>query len=166
METLFFYLFSFLAILGALGTIVLRQPVRALLSLLLAMLALAGLFTLLGAFFVAMVHIIVYAGAVLVLFLFVIMLQGLGAKSEKLGTSFSKIHLSLSLITGLALAGILTGAFSESTVSFLSFQGTVETVGKALFTDFVLPFEMIAVLLLLGIIAAILLAKKNQGETL
>ena len=93
-ENFIFYPFSALAVLGALGVITLRKPTYALLSLMGTMFSLAVLFFLLGAPFVAMVHLVVYAGAVLVLFLFVIMLLGLSAKESRATEGFKKAFCS------------------------------------------------------------------------
>ena len=162
MEPILFYLFSGLAIASALGVILLPQPTRALLSLLVTMFALAVLFILLGAYFVAMAHLIVYAGAVLVLFLFVILLQGIGGKEIPFRDRFRKTYLGLASFVGFAFLSIVV--FLAGTFLFphpQGVQGTVETVGYSLFQTFLLPFELTSVLLLLGIFAAVALAKKD-----
>ena len=157
-----FYFFSGLAILSAVCVIVLPKPTRALLSLIVTMLSLAVLFILLQAYFVAMTHIIVYAGAVLVLFLFVIMLQGVGAKDIPFKDRFHAGYLFLSSFVGITF--LITTVFLAASFLFPTprgVQGTVETVGQSLFQNFLLPFELTSVLLLLGVFAAVTLVKKD-----
>lgn len=175
--TFLFYCFSGLALLAALFVILLKDPVRALLSLVVLMFTLAVLYLTLGAAFLAMANIVVYAGAVLVLFLFVIMLQGLGAKDIPLGRRFPKIHIFLSvfvcLIFFIALALVWTnvgagfprpelGAGTAPLPPARGIQGTVEAVGETLFQKYLLPFELTSFLLLLGVFAAVALAKKEE----
>ena len=165
MEAPLFYLFSGLSLAGAVLVITLREPVRALLALVFSMLSLAVLFILLGAFFVAMAHIIVYAGAVLVLFLFVIMLQGLGTKDIPLAARFQKGYLVLATFVGVSFLVIVT--YAGRAYLFANprgAQGTVEAVGRALFQNYLLPFELTSFLLLLGVFAAVALAKKEGRE--
>jgi len=163
MESFLFYLFSGIAVLGALFVVVLSSPTRALLSLFLVMVSLAVLFTLLGAYFVAMVHIIVYAGAVLVLFLFVIMLQGFSAKTPSFFTRFSKVYEFFACFVVALLGIFLVSTISKSIPGVgHDVQGTVENVGSLLFSKYLLPFELISILLLLGIFAAIALAKEDR----
>ena len=159
MEAFLFYPFALLAILGALGVITLRQPTRALLSLILTMFSLAVLFFLLQAPFVAMVHVVVYAGAVLVLFLFVIMLLGIGAREPKLGENLKKGFLGLAFFVPTAFLGFLL--YLASTLSrepLQSVPGSPESFGKLLFTRYLLPFELVSFLLLIGVFAAVALA--------
>ncbi len=162
--TLFlFYFFSAVSIISALLVIGLPKPTRALLCLIVTMFALAVLYLLLGAPFVAMAHLIVYAGAVLILFLFVIMLQGLGATDIPLGQRFSQGYLLLAgFVAGafiLTFAAIAKIPFANSSGIF----GTVENIGHALFHHYVLPFELTSLLLLLGVFAAVSLAKKEDA---
>jgi len=163
MEALFFYTFSAISILSAFVVILHRKPTRALLALIVTMFSLAILFILLGAYFIAMIHIIVYAGAVLVLFLFVIMLQGIGAKDVPLFDRFRNIHyVVVSLVcvtfTGFLIYIVSNHAFPASQQT----NGTVENIGITLFSRYLLPFELTSVVLLLGIFAAVALAKKEK----
>ena len=164
MESALFYIFSALSILSAFFVVFASRPTRSLLSLIVVMFSLAVLFLLLGAYFVAMVHIIVYAGAVLVLFLFVIMMQGVGSKDIPLFQRFKGWHLILSGITGLVFIGSAVCFFRNQHLgTALGVQGTVENVGLALFQDYLLPFELISILLLIGVFAAVALAKKEDA---
>ena len=162
MSLLLFYLFSAVALISALLVIVLSRPTRALLSLMVTMFALSVLYLLMGAYFVAMAQIIVYAGAVLILFLFVIMLQGIGAQEIPLGSRFSTFQVALSLATGLALT-VLTVLILHRFSGPLpaGVLGTTEEIGRSLFRNYLLPFELTSILLLVGVFAAIALAKKE-----
>ena len=159
-----FYFFSGLAILSAFSVIFAPRPTRALLSLIVTMLSLSVLYLLLGAPFVAMVNLIVYAGAVLVLFLFVIMLQGIGAIDIPFWTRFPKIHLFLAVILALALlGGTLTVLKQIVPVQSTVVDGSIEAIGRLLFHDYLIPFELTSFLLLLGVLAAVSLAKGEEA---
>lgn len=159
-----FYFFSAVAVLSALSVIAHPKPTRALLSLIVTLFALAVIYVLLGASFVAMVHLIVYAGAVLVLFLFVIMLQGIGAVEIPLKNRFSPGHLFLFLLAAIGFAALLVCGFLKLDLPpALTVQGSIESVGSLLFRDYLIPFELTSILLLIGIFAAVSLAKKDPA---
>ena len=163
MEAFLFYPFAFLAILGALGVVGLRKPVRAVLALVLTMFSLAVLFLLLQAPFVAMVHIVVYAGAVLVLFLFVIMLLGIGAQESRLSENAKKGFLGLAFFVPGAFLIHLLYLFSPLVREFPQrVAGSPEFFGRFLFTRYLLPFELISFLLLIGVFAAVALASSRR----
>ena len=165
MEAFLFYPFALLAVLGALGVILLRKPVRALLSLILTMFSLAVLFLLLRAPFVAMVYIVVYAGAVLVLFLFVIMLLGIGARESKVGENLKKGFLGLAFFVPTAFLAVLLYLASTLTREPLQpVSGSPESFGRLLFTRYLLPFELVSFLLLIGVFAAVALASAKPQE--
>ncbi len=168
-ETALFVILAAAAVVTALGVILQRNPVNSAIFLILTFFSLAGVYLLLNAEFIAIVQILVYAGAIMVLFLFVIMLLNLG-KERKLIT-----RLGLQKGVGVLLAAVLLfqvgivfkaallegtkGTFSPDQVARL---GNTETVARLLFTDFLLPFEITSVLLLVAIIGAIVLAKKEM----
>ena len=164
MTAFLFYLFGGLALLSASAVILLPKPTRALLCLVVTMFALAVIYLLLGAYFVAMVHIIVYAGAVLVLFLFVIMLQGTGAKELPLFDRFNKSQILLSGLVAAAFLGLLLYFLHGLNLAPASsgFSGQTENFGMELFRNYVLPFELTSLLLLIGVFAAVGLAKKED----
>lgn len=165
MEALLFYPFAFLAVLGALGVVFIRKPVRALLALILTMFSLAVLFLLLQAPFVAMVYIVVYAGAVLVLFLFVIMLLGIGAQESGLGENIKKSFLGLAFFVPSAfLLHLLYLASTLSREPLEPIPGSPESFGRLLFTHYLLPFELVSFLLLIGVFAAVALASAKSQE--
>lgn len=138
-----------------------RNPVTSAMFLVLTILSMAGLFILLHAFFLAWVQVIVYAGAVIVLFLFVISLLDLKAEAMR------KIKL-YGVVAGLVSVGAIIIMFLKSLGATLldpdsppSVEGGTATLGKLLFTQYVLPFEVVSVLLLVAMIGVILLSKKN-----
>ncbi|HTL47146.1 MAG TPA: NADH-quinone oxidoreductase subunit J [Verrucomicrobiae bacterium] len=164
MEAFLFYFFSAVAILSALCVVFCPKPTRALLSLIITMAGLSVIYLILGAHFIAISQIIVYAGAVLVLFLFVIMLQGIGAEDLPLLKRFHPVFLPLA---GVGTACLFTFLFlvlkRTPFPAALGVNGTIQAVGHSLFTQFLLPFELTSVLLLLGVFAAIALGKQEEA---
>ncbi|MDE3198222.1 MAG: NADH-quinone oxidoreductase subunit J [Acidobacteriota bacterium] len=164
MDLFAFLLFAFIALICAVNVVLQRHPIASALSLVGVMGSLAVLYLLLGAEFIAMAQVIVYAGAIMVLFIFVIMLLNAGAE-EKRGRSWPAQLLGLPAM--LALLGLLC-FFAYRTfpnagfVKFGDFHGgTAAEVGMALFTDYLLPFEVTSVLILIAIVGAIVLARKE-----
>jgi NADH-quinone oxidoreductase subunit J len=158
-----FVFFAFIAVACAVNVVVQTHPISSAISLVGVMGSLAMLYLLLGAEFIAAVQVIVYAGAIMVLFVFVIMLLNAGAEAKR-GRSVMVQLLGVPLLAVLLL---LLGFFSErlfpaGSVTFGDFkQGDVRTVGKALFTTYLLPFELTSVLILIAIVGAIVLARKE-----
>lgn len=161
-EVVAFYLCAAVMLASALAVIWARSPINSLLSLLLAMSTMAVLFVLLGAVFLAALQLLIYAGAVLVLFLFVLMLLNVDAQSVARSRQFTGRWLAVGL--GLALLAQLLGVFghiwSRSETSGVS-DGTITTIGRALFQEYLLPFELISLLILAAIIGAVALAQRN-----
>jgi len=167
MQQLPFIIFSFIAILMALGTITAKNPVYSVLCLILTFFALSGHYVLLNAQFIAVVNMIVYAGAIMVLFLFVLMLLNLNKDVEPAKSMLwqiaGAIAAGLLLVT---LAGALRGA-SEFIVKGGPESegiGLVKNLGKALFTDFVLPFEISSILFLAAMVGAVFIGKREKQE--
>lgn len=164
-EALFFYSFAGLTLLAALYVVLTKNPTYAVLSLVAAMFSLAILFVLLHAYFIAVVHVLVYAGAILVLFLFVVMLLGVGkeetpSKPQRLYRIFGGFVVTGFLLEiGLIIKAVSSGAQGSPAAA----AGTIEAVGKLLFTEYFLPFEITSVLLLVGIIGAVVLSRKEDG---
>lgn len=164
-----FGLLSFVMIVGALGVITLKQPVHAALSLVGTLLTLAVTYVTLEAHFLAAIQVIVYAGAIMVLFLFVIML--LNVQGEERETSFAWMRPAAYATGVIAAAGIIISAFRtpgqlpEAAVIAAALDGgSAGALGEALFTDFVLAFQLVGVLLLTGIIGAVSLVQR-KAET-
>lgn len=162
----FIILFA-LALIGAIGLVVSRNPVYSVLFLVLNFFSIAGLYLTLHAEFLAVIQIIVYAGAIMVLFLFVIMLLNLN--TQTMDTIRWDWRAGASVILGLAFLGELLYIFSITSKSFTppspesSFaMGRVETIGQVLYTDFLFPFEMISVVLLAALMGALMIAKKHK----
>jgi NADH-quinone oxidoreductase subunit J len=162
-EAIVFYPLVGLMLLAGLWVVLTRRPIYSVLSLLVVMFCLAGLFVMLGAYLVAALQILLYAGAVLVLFLFVIMLLNLAPEPRT-----RRPRLPLSLL-GLFVAGtvafqlsLIVGASGAPSRALPGAPGaSVETVGRALFTTYVLPFELTSFLILAAIIGAVTLAKQD-----
>ena len=162
--TLLFYSVACLTIISALFVVLNRNPVYSAVMLVLCFFSIAILYLLLEAYFVAVLEIIIYAGAIMVLFLFVIMLLDLGREAALPKLKILDKALSLFLVVIIFL-GILTltmwdGGDLHQTLDPSS-VGDITAVGKALFTDFLLPFEVASLLLLVALIGTVYLAKKR-----
>ncbi len=163
-DLLFFGIFAAVAVLCAINVVVQRHPISSALSLVGVMASLAVLYLLLGGEFIAMAQIIVYAGAVMVLFIFVIMLLNAGLEVRR-GRSWMATLFGAPALLGLlgVLACLLVRWFPDSPIiKFGDFPGgTTKEIGMALFTDYLLPFEVTSVLILIAILGAVVLARKE-----
>ncbi len=165
MNLFFFLLFAIIAVVCAVSVVAQRHPISSALSLIGVMGSLAVLYLLLGAEFIATAQIIVYAGAVMVLFIFVIMLLNAGAEDR--GGKRSLLASALGVPAIVALLGVLCYFVQRwfpnaGTVQFDAWRGgSAQAFGYALFTDYLLPFEVTSVLILIAIIGAIVLARKE-----
>jgi NADH-quinone oxidoreductase subunit J len=158
-----FYFLSFLAIMFGLMVVLSKNPIHSVLYLVMTFFAIAGHYVLLNAQFLAAVHIIVYAGAIMVLFLFVIMLLNLNKDTEPHKSIWLK--LSAAVAAGAFLV-ILVGSLksAEAIAPSRPFDGSIgliENLGKVLFNEFLLPFEVASLLLLGAMVGAVLLGKKS-----
>jgi NADH-quinone oxidoreductase subunit J len=162
-EDVLFYVFTALTLLCAVLVVAnpfSRNPVTSAMFLVLTIISMSGLFVLLHAFFLAAVQIIVYAGAVMVLFLFVIMLLDLKEQQRRRIKFFG-------LAAGLVSVGIIVSIFIKSLASVKpnaappTLEGETYALGKLLFSQYTLPFEIVSVLLLVAMIGVILLSKKK-----
>ena len=166
MQDALFYIFAFLTLVF--GFLVIanpfsRNPVTSAMFLVLTIVSLAGLFVLLHAFFLAAVQVLVYAGAVMVLFLFVIMLLDLKAEERR------KLKV-LGIVGGLVSVGAILTIFLTSLLNLNSplgasdspvLEGGTVRLGKLLFTEYLLPFEIVSVILLVAMVGVVLLSKKD-----
>jgi len=161
MSPYFFYLFAAILIFASLCVVLARNPLYNVLSLVVDIFSLSCLFVLLEAYFVGMLLLLVYAGAVLVFFLFVVMCLNLNTLT--LGRSQQTRYRWLGAVVGLMFAasfGLATKSFIKAqTMDASSIRGTIETVGKILFTDYLLPFELTSLLLLIAIFGIVSLAQ-------
>jgi len=167
MSPLFLFL-SFVALLSALGVVFAKNPVHSVLFLILTFFTLSGHYLILNAQFLAAVNIIVYAGAIMVLFLFVIMFLNLNVDTEPHKPALAKIAAavaggSLLLILVAALKDIQpTGAPLNS--AFDTQIGMVDRLGLVLYQEYLLPFELASVLFLIAMVGAVMLGKREAGE--
>lgn len=167
--TFLFYLFAGLAIGGAIGVVMAKSPVGSLLFMVTALAAMAGTFVLLEAHFLAAIQIIVYAGAIMVLFLFVIMLLNLGHDYQKdlKGGAFAVV--SFGVIGGIAglmaqqlgATGMQNGPGGAAIDALIAEHGAVGAIATELYTTYVVPFEITGILLLVAIVGALVLAKRE-----
>ncbi len=162
-ETVMFWVFAVPLVATALGVVLARSPVYAAMNLVAAFFFMAGIYVLLTAHLVAFMQVLVYAGAVMVLFLFVIMLISLG--DEHLFPSRKTAMQYLGVLGAIALFSVLVSAIAKVTEGPMravdaSF-GTVKAVGAVLFTEYLLPFEATSLLLLVAIVGAVVVAKER-----
>ena len=166
---IFFYILAVLSVLGALSLILARSPIYSALGLVASLIALAGVYVLLEQEFVAAMQILIYAGAIMVLFLFVIMLLNLrqveGAPrritlASVLGVSLAVLLLGqlLSVVFHAPAGG---GVSDPAFAARLAEEGDLALIGELLLTTHVLPFEVVSVVLMIAIIGAVLLARRR-----
>jgi NADH-quinone oxidoreductase subunit J len=165
MDVILFLIFAIIAVVAAINVVVQTHPISSAVSLIGVMGSLAVLYLLLGAEFIAAAQVIVYAGAVMVLFIFVIMLLNAGVESKR-GRSYIVQVLGVPLLIALLglLAFFVERLFPRTvSVHFGGFTGgTARAFGQALFTTYLLPFEVTSLLLLVAILGAIVLARKEM----
>jgi len=170
---LLFIVFSLIAIVAGAGVILSRRPIYSALFLLVNFASLAALYILLQAQFLAAVQVIVYAGAIVVLFLFVVMLLGGGELTDVRDRSrpflqrfgwqrFVALALGVLLLAGVVY-GLVSGQLNPVQGDAAAFgQGSVQAISAVLYTDYLLPFELASVLLLVGMIGAVVLARSSE----
>ena len=160
-----FYFLSFVAILSALLVVFSKNPVYSVLYLIITFFAIAGHYILLNAQFLAAVHVIVYAGAIMVLFLYVIMLLNLNRDTEPHKSNLLKFAATICAgLLMVILVGSLKGTELITRSTSTNDIGLVKNLGKILFTDFLLPFEIASVLLLVAMVGAVMLGKSEKSE--
>jgi NADH-quinone oxidoreductase subunit J len=164
MSQYLFFALSIFTLISALFVVFSRSPMYSVLWLIVCFFTIAGHYVLLNAQFLAIVHVIVYAGAIMVLFLFTVMLLNLNAQTEPHKTNWVKFAaviaggmLFLTLVASMRTTEL--GPFSLPAKSDI---GYVENVGIKLFTDFLLPFEISSILFMSAMIGAVVLAKKEK----
>jgi NADH-quinone oxidoreductase subunit J len=162
-----FFLFAFIAVAGAILLIVAHEPIHSALSLILVMMSLAVLYLMLGAEFIAAVQIIVYAGAIMVLFVFVIMLLNAGTEER---TDWSKIAKHAGIPLGVLLLLELAHWMAHSAIGTAVANGagapnemvSTRALSEQLFQKYLFPFEATSILILIAILGALVLAKKDE----
>ena len=165
MQEVLFYIFAGLMLLS--GFLVVanpfsRNPVTSAMFLVLTIASMAGLFVLLNAYFLAAVQVLVYAGAVMVLFLFVIMLLDLKEEQRRRIKKFGLVTGLISIgAIGAVFAKAILGSHLKAPVGIAPAVGATKPLGELLFTQYLLPFEIVSVLLLVAMVGVILLSKKD-----
>jgi NADH-quinone oxidoreductase subunit J len=166
METLFFYLVALVAVVFGFLVVSCRNPINSALSLVMTFFCLAIFYVMLYAPFMAAIQILVYAGAIMVLIIFVIMFLNLGTETRKRFTHnvaggalvAALVLFQVIYFLGLGDASGMKGAITSERVMSV---GHTELIGRALFTDFLLPFEITGILLLVAVVGALVLAKRE-----
>lgn len=160
-----FWFLSALAILSALAVVSSRNPVHSVLWLIIVFFAISGHYILLNAQFIGIVNLIVYAGAIMVLFLFVIMLMNLNAQREPQKNKWLRLA---GVVSGGCLMLVLVAALKNADENKLPVQlyggdiGLIEKLGKVLFTEYVVPFEISSVLFLSAMVGAAVIGKRGD----
>ncbi|HVW78862.1 MAG TPA: NADH-quinone oxidoreductase subunit J [Alloacidobacterium sp.] len=164
MHLVLFFIFGVLCVAGALNLLLQRHPINSALSLIVVMTSLAVLYLLLGAEFLAAAQVIVYSGAIMVLFTFVIMLLNAGEEERTHG---SKAAYMVGIPGAAAVLGILAYVFLKQrgnlgVATLGSYLVTTHDLSRLLFRDLLLPFEVTSVLILVAILGAVALARKEH----
>jgi NADH-quinone oxidoreductase subunit J len=172
---IFFYVFAALAIACSLLVVLKKNPVSSAFSLVLVFFAFAGIYALLDAHLIAALQVLVYAGAIMVLFIFVIMLLSADSPSFDIARSHPLARVS-AILGGLVLFGLFVWAFRNNTYlapignftpeNIEAAGGNTRVVSELMFSEYILPFELTSVLLLGAIISAVALAKRKGAATL
>ncbi|MES2691331.1 MAG: NADH-quinone oxidoreductase subunit J [Bacteroidota bacterium] len=164
MSLYLFLILSALTVISALTVVFSKNPMYSVLALIVCFFTIAGHYVLLNAQFMAIVHIIVYAGAIMVLFLFVVMLLNLNSETEP--HKSGKLKVAAAISAGLLFIVLIAGMRATELGAFYlpakSEIGFVQQVGQKLFTDYLLPFEISSVLFLSAMIGSVVLAKKEK----
>ena len=158
-----FLILAAIAVAGAVNVILRRHPIHSAISLITVMIALAGLFLLLESEFIAAIQIIVYAGAIMVLFVFVIMLLNAGAEER---TNMSRVARYMGVPLAIFLLIELAYQIAAATLpmgSQPSGDGVTRGLSLLLFQDFAFPFELTSILILIAILGALVLAQRGEG---
>jgi NADH-quinone oxidoreductase subunit J len=161
MELAFFILFALSAILSALSVILQKNPIYSALSLIVVIASMGGLFLLLNANFIAILQMVIYAGAIMTLFLFVIMMVDV---RDEAWPSW-KIQHKGALLVLLLIAGVTIWAVSsaDSQIIPLTKDFSVKSLARQLFTTYVFPFEVISILIISSVVGALYIARKEEA---
>jgi NADH-quinone oxidoreductase subunit J len=170
LQIFYFWFCAVMSVAGALATILSENPIRSALGLLLTIGGIAALFLGLSAEFLAAAQLIVYAGAVVVLFLFVIMLIGPDATPPKDNKGIVVRSLGALLAAGTTIFGIIAIVAWDGTGKVWGFpklrggEGTIEAISKEVFVTGIVPFELSSALLIVAVVGAVAIARGRQGE--
>jgi len=165
MHLILFILFAGLCVAGAINLLLQSHPINSALSLIVVMTSLAVLYLLLGAEFLAAAQVIVYAGAIMVLFTFVVMLLNAGREERTLGSRAARIVGIPAVVAILSvIATVILKTQGLGTASLREGITSTEELSTVLFTKLLLPFEVTSVLILIAILGAVALARHGDGE--
>jgi NADH-quinone oxidoreductase subunit J len=164
LHQILFFIFGAICVAGALNLLLQRHPINSALSLIVVMGSLSALYLLLGAEFPAAVQVIVYAGAIMVLFVFVIMLLNAGEEEHTRGSRIAMIFgvPSVAAITGLLIYTLVVHTPGLAGVEIGHYYVKTQDLALSLFREFLLPFEITSVLILIAIMGAVVLARKEH----
>jgi len=164
-----FYIFAALSVFGALGVLILKNPIHCALSLVGTFFCLGSIYVMLNAEFVAVIQVLIYAGAIMVLFLFVLML--LSSRDTHMSSNKLTVRKVLAVLLSIGIffqiAFLFTvdelklGAKGKYPIEVVEEIGSIALIGRLLFTDYILSFEIIAILLLVAVIGAVVIAKRK-----
>ena len=159
-----FYFVAALAVAGGLGVVLVRSAVYAALFLILSLLAVAGVYILLANEFLALVQVLIYGGAVTVLLLFALMLTRIGDLPETMvGTQWPAAAFATAVLLGVFIAAVATSNWpgdADGTITRIA----IEDIGRALFRQWAVPFEIASLVLLVALVGAIVVARQEEGE--
>ena len=176
MELFVFVCAAIMVLAGALGVVLRSNPVHAALSMILTLFGVAVLFVAREANFLAAVQVIVYAGAIVVLFLFVIMLLGVDRAEDLRTEPLGNIQRPLALVLGLGMFAVLTTAVVRAreslkfkgdgvaTASLEDADGNIRQIARSIFGDYVVAFELTSVLLIVAVVGTVVLARRRKSE--
>ena len=164
LNIILFFVFAVICVAGAVNLLMQTHPISSALSLIVVMMSLAMLYMLLGAEFVAVIQVIVYAGAIMVLFVFTIMLLNAGAEERTKGSRVALILGVPGLLVGAAISMwvLSTRSMNSEHIVVGQLHGSPQIIGRLLFRDFLLPFEVTSVLILIAIMGAVVLARRSE----
>lgn len=166
-SSILFAILSILAVVGAAGLVLLKHPMNGAMSFIITLVSLAGLYALLSAKLIFAIQLIVYAGAIMSLILFIIMFLNISEKDLPDESSrwiyFAGGAVVIAPLGSLLLKAVQTLPGGDARFIDDSF-GSVKEVGKVLFTDWLLPFEIVSILLLVALVGAVVLAGKREGK--
>lgn len=163
MELILFYLVAAIALLSAGYFVFTKNPLYAILSLIVTFFSIAGMYVLLNAQFLGVIQVIVYAGAIMVLFLYILMMLNLNKEDESKKQNINKfVGIIAAGILFVGLLGAYRGLSGNEVAGNVDFSvGLTKNLGQLLFNEYVLPFEFASVLILAGIVGAVLIGKRD-----
>lgn len=164
MELIFFYIFAVVAVVGSVFVISFRNTLSSAFALVVTFFGIACLYALLEAHFLAAMQVLVYAGAVMVLFTFVIMLMNLGREE------ILKVKMTFPGVIGILMGGYLAvilvlrlGYLSFPLPASITGYGDLKDIGKLMFSSYLVPFELTSIILLVGVVGVVVLARKEKA---